>query len=258
MTGKPDLTIHTLIHFLDRFVYRNPKASLSLRGSSIMQPLAGGDSSGLLVTPRRTSKGQEPLNSESFWKKQIDEVAPEDVFFHNYFNRLERDKARTRKPKKKTAKGRHEDDSEGESEIWKALVQSRPELEGEHESDDGLDMDDLESLVEEGDLKDGEGGDVVFSDEGEGTGASESGTNEGPEDEKAFEMDVSDDEAFRNSDEEVPSDLDQGIGESLGGGGGKRETNRRWKKRKLKHLPTFASAEDYTALLEKDEPEDGF
>jgi len=223
-----------------------------------MQPLAGGDSSGLLVTSGRTGKGNEPLNSESFWKKRSDEVAPEDVFFHNYFNRLEKDKARTRKPKKAATRDGQPDESESESEVWKALVESRPELEGERESDDDLDMDDLESLMEDNDLKGSDEEDVIFSDESEETGASELEENEGPQDEEAFEMDVSDDEAFRDSDEEVPSDPDQGIEERLADGGGKRETTRRQKKRKLKDLPTFASMEDYAALLEKDEPEDGF
>jgi hypothetical protein len=35
-------TLHTLTHFLDRFVYRTPKANASSRGASIMQPLGGG------------------------------------------------------------------------------------------------------------------------------------------------------------------------------------------------------------------------
>ena len=37
------MTLHTLTHFLDRFVYRTPKAAASTRGSSLMQPLAGSD-----------------------------------------------------------------------------------------------------------------------------------------------------------------------------------------------------------------------
>jgi ribosome biogenesis protein MAK21 len=226
-----------------------------------MQPLVGGDSSGLLVTSGRTGKGHEPLNSESFWKKRSEEVAPEDVFFHNYFGRLGKGKPRTRKPNKKAAAApaQHGNESEGESEIWQALVESRPELEGESESDDGLDMDDFKSAVEEDDdLKDGDENHVIFSDEGGETEDSELETTERPEDDKTFDMDDSDDDAFRDSDEEVPSDIDQGIEELLPDAGGKGETSRRQKKRKLRHLPTFASVEDYAALLEKDEPEDGF
>ena len=42
MAAKPDPTLHTLMHFLDRFVYRNPKSKTgTTHGSSIMQPLAG-------------------------------------------------------------------------------------------------------------------------------------------------------------------------------------------------------------------------
>ncbi|KAI4086360.1 MAG: hypothetical protein L6R37_008421 [Teloschistes peruensis] len=40
MPPKTDLSSHTLIHFLDRFVYRNPKSTTAARGASIMQPIS--------------------------------------------------------------------------------------------------------------------------------------------------------------------------------------------------------------------------
>ncbi|PGG99901.1 hypothetical protein AJ79_08383 [Helicocarpus griseus UAMH5409] len=292
MSGKPDLSIHTLTHFLDRFVYRNPKASPSMRGASIMQPLAGGESKGLLVTSGGAAKGQEPVNKEAFWKRQSDEVAAEDVFFHEYFNRMDKDHTRKLKSKKKSAgRGKDgEDESDGEDEIWKALVQSRPELEGAGESDDDIDMDDLASAMgdedEEGnldmdmDMDDVESGDdegVIFNDEsdrseyeverektqqrkGKEEKAADGGSDdfEGFEDEDAFEMDVSDEDAFRDSDEDVPSDLDNGVEELLAEASGKGgKSTSRQKKRKLKQLPTFASTEDYAALLADDDADDG-
>lgn len=305
MSGKPDLTIHTLSHFLDRFIYRTPKTSKGARGASIMQPLAGGDTSDRLVA---SGKGATPapLNSEAFWKKRADEVAAEDVFFHEYFNRVGKDKekARTKKEgKDPVAKDREgTEDSDDEAEVWKALVDSRPELEGAG-SDDDLDMDDLESAydAEEKDDEEGEAGSedegVIFNDEsdeeeaeGEGElddimseGSTEAPTPAKPKDSKKtkakdqpasddddgpddFDMDVSDEDAFVGSDEELPFGMDdiasdgegeeeeekpQGTGKDKGKSKDQddgKETEKQ-KRRKLKHLPTFASADDYAELL---------
>lgn len=288
MSGKPDLTLHTLTHFLDRFVYRSPKAHQTPKGSSIMQPLAGGDTSGLLVTSGAAAgTQQEPVNSEAFWRKRADQVAAEDVFFHEYFNRVGKDKEKSRKEKKKAAKDPVERDeeaddlSDNESEIWKALVESQPELEGADDSDDDLDMDDLESAFDDDEDDDeGEQGgddDVIFndeSDEEEGEEEEEEDEEEVEErkptkadkkkekakkveaeesDEDAFDMDVSDDDAFRDSDEDLPSDMEiGGVGIPSTADDKDKEddgASGRKKRRKLKHLPTFASVDDYAALL---------
>jgi ribosome biogenesis protein MAK21 len=252
--GKPDLTIHTLSHFLDRFVYRNPKASSGLRGSSIMQPLAGGDGSGLLVTAGR-GMGQEPVNSESFWKKRSNEVAAEDAFFHDYFSLRGKDKSEARKTKKKAAEKGQEgsgEDEDDEEEIWQALVESRPEVEG-HDSDDDLDMDDLESAFDEESGDDEEVGEGMDLDDEEGhdDDADDAKADEPSDDEDAFDMDVSDEEAFLGSDDELPTELDGGV-ELPSAGKEEKALTGRQKKRKLKHLPTFASMEDYAALLENE------
>lgn len=270
LTGKPDLTIHTLTHFLDRFIYRNAKASVGLRGTSIMQPLAGSDSHDLLVNASGLSSRarNEPLNSEAFWRKQAEDVAAEDVFFHEYFNRLGKDK--NAKKSKKASKAGGDDGEEGgesdnESEIWQALVDSRPELEGDGDDDD-LDMDDLESafdqdeddeMDEQLEDEDSDGG-VIFNDasndeeeeddgdEAEVSKATKTGNDDNDEDEDVFDMDVSDEEAFRDSDEDVPSDLELEVPSSPADEDAKGS---RQKKRKLRHLPTFASVDDYAALL---------
>ncbi|KAL3458822.1 CBF/Mak21 family-domain-containing protein [Aspergillus heterothallicus] len=266
MSGKPDMTIHTLTHFLDRFVYRTPKASAATRGSSLMQPLAGSDAKDRLVGAGKHAQAL-PLNSEAFWRKKAEDVSAEDVFFHEYFSRLGKDKEKAQKKKKskdpveRDEKG-DEDLSDAESEIWKALVDSRPELDGA-ESDDDLDLDDLESAYDQSD----EGGEdeVIFNDESDEEMedledefeeeqeaeklASKSKKSKSKEDEfddeDAFDMDVSDEEAFVDSDEELPSDVELG-GVELPKDEGKSDRNKR---RKLKHLPTFASADDYAALL---------
>ncbi|EPS32259.1 hypothetical protein PDE_07219 [Penicillium oxalicum 114-2] len=283
MSGKPDMTIHTLTHFLDRFVYRTPKASASSRGASIMQPLAGGEAKDRLVEAGKSALQGQPLNSENFWKKKADEVAAEDVFFHEYFNRVNKDKTKTKKSKASEAAGeRDEDDedaSDNESEIWKALVDSRPELEADEDEDDDLDMDDLDSKFgdeeeSEGEEAAGSDDEVIFNDESDVPSdedmaeASDFGMEEEAvpattskkaakkvakktkkdedEDEDDFDMDVSDDEAFYNSDDDLPSDVELG-GVALEPQAEAADNKK--KRRKLKHLPTFASMEDYAALL---------
>ncbi|KAJ1713796.1 CCAAT-box-binding transcription factor [Aspergillus flavus] len=266
MSGKPDMTIHTLMHFLDRFVYKTPKASAATRGASIMQPLAGSDAQDRLVSG--TKQTQElPLNSEAFWKKKSDEVAAEDVFFHEYFNRVEKDKDKSRKKAKDPVEHAEEDGelSDAESEIWKALVDSKPEVEGA-DSDDDLDLDDLESAYdqsedEEAEQSEDEG--VIFNDESDvdmddfeeetfetkkpATKSKAKKAEDTFDEDDDFDMDVSDDEAFLDSDEDLPSDVELGGGVELPKEDDKPDQKK--KRRKLKHLPTFASVDDYAALL---------
>jgi len=130
MPPKPDLTSHTLSHFLDRFVYRNAKASAGgPKGSSIMQPLSGGDSKSILLLPSHTHGGQQPLNSEAFWRKKAEDVAVDEVFFHKYFTQIGKGKQASDKNKEKAIKntyGSGDEEDENEDEIWQALVDSRP------------------------------------------------------------------------------------------------------------------------------------
>ncbi|RDW76450.1 RNA-binding ribosome biosynthesis protein MAK21 [Aspergillus mulundensis] len=264
MSGKPDMTLHTLTHFLDRFVYRTPKAAASTRGSSLMQPLAGSEAKDRLLTAGQHGQ-QVPLNSEAFWKKKAEDVSAEDAFFHEYFSRVGKDKENAQRRKK--GKDPVERDEEGdvdeelsdeESEIWKALVDSKPDVEGPGDSDDDLDLDDLESAYDKSD-EEGDDDEVIFNDESDEemedveeevpakTMTAKKGrpSKDEEEDEEAFDMDVSDEEAFVDSDEDLPSDVDLG-GVELPKEDDKKD---RKKRRKLKHLPTFASADDYAALL---------
>ncbi|KAJ5939692.1 hypothetical protein N7466_002826 [Penicillium verhagenii] len=297
MSGKPDMTIHTLTHFLDRFVYRTPKANAASRGASIMQPLAGGDTADRLVEAAKSAQQAMPFNSENFWKKKADQVSAEDVFFHEYFNRVNKDKTRAKKGK--TSDDRDSDDEvdpegvsdneDNEDEIWKALVDSRPELEDGGESDDDLDMDDLESAYDDDeDDVDVEGSDdeVIFNDESDVPSDEEMADFSGFEDEEeekavpaskkakkaakeekkpkkkvededeedAFDMDVSDDEAFLDSDDDLPSDMELGgVDLEAAAAAEAPSASESKKRRKLKHLPTFASADDYAALLADEE-----
>ncbi|CAG8315990.1 unnamed protein product [Penicillium salamii] len=278
MSGKPDLTLHTLTHFLDRFVYRTPKASAGARGASIMQPLAGGDTVDRLVEAGKKTQNQLPLNTDAFWKKKAEDVAAEDVFFHEYFTRVNKDKEKSRVKKGKATDAEDRDDedlSENEDEIWKALVDSRPELEAD-DSDDDLDMSDLESAFDdeegEGEGDDESDGGVIFNDESDVASdeemadfsepeeapaptkkAAKKSSKEDEEDSDDFDMDVSDDEAFYDSDEDLPSDIELGGAALAEPEAPVPEESNSKKRRKLKQLPTFASADDYAALLADDD-----
>ena len=253
MPEKPDLASHTLIHFLDRFVYRNPKkAAAGPRGASIMQPLAGGDSSGLLVTAQSKKGIQAPVNTEAFSKMSAEKVEPDEVFFHRYFNSVGRGKGRKVQKKEKNA----EKDGEDEEEIWKALVDSRPELEGS-ESGEDFDMDDLESEVE------GSGEEALNDTEVADSEGVVIDSGEDDDDDEGMHFDDDDDDALLGSDDDVPGDFDEAFMREVQLGPKEKEAELesekpRQKKRRLKNLPTFASVEDYAAMLGgSDEEENG-
>ncbi|KAL2354035.1 CCAAT/enhancer-binding protein zeta [Cryomyces antarcticus] len=253
LPAKPDPTLHTLIHFLDRFAYRNAKSaakSTATRGTSIMQPLAGTHAADLLIRSRDGGRAEAPLNTEAFWRKKGEDVKADEAFFHQYFGMA--GKRTTAQSKKKAKEEEEEEDDEGrddagEDEIWKALVDSRPEVEGP-ESDDDLDMDDLDSAYSGSEVETNEGLDDD-PDDGDVDGDAEDGLAD-------LE---SEDDAMLDDDADLPSDFDgfaeapKGQAETGKGKGKDEQESRGRKRRKLKHLPTFASADDYAKLLEGDE-----
>ena len=266
---KPDPTHFTLIHFLDRFAYRNAKTKTPApKGVSIMQPLSGADTADLLIGGRERSKRREAVNSETFWMRKVDDVPADEVFFHKYFEQQGKRKemARKKKEKKETKRGGDESLDEEEDEIWKALVQSRPEVEGEDEDDEfdedveGLRAKDMES--DEGSGMDVRGGlGEEFDDDDDGhleIDTEEDGEAELDDDGEIPDLEDDDQEAFVGSDQDLPSDLEHLAGEEdehkKGQKIGSSENSKRSKKRKkMKNLPTFASAEEYAKYLGSDE-----
>ncbi|PWN50837.1 CBF-domain-containing protein [Violaceomyces palustris] len=175
VTSNADLTLNTLAHFLDRFVYRNPKAKVSTRGVSIMQPSQSGDrlEPGVSRTRGHGLAQSEYVNSEAFWKKKASSVPVDQLFFHQFFNyKSGRTAAKTEvgsNTKESTGsedehstddndaakdKGFKEEDAdrtessddsdEDESEIWEAMKRTMPggdELDGLDDSDDDSDLE---------------------------------------------------------------------------------------------------------------------
>jgi len=244
MPPKPDLASHTLTHFLDRFVYRNAKAASGPRGSSIMQPLSGGDSRGNLLSGRNKQNGQEPVNSEAFWRKKAEDIAVDEVFFHKYFGQIGKAKQASSNKKGISQHVRYpgSEDEEYEAEIWQALVDSRPEVEGGSDDDSDLEMLDKE----DSDALSASDYDILEED-WEDAGSEEqilSGEDNAAED---------------DDDGDVPTELDGLFSDELQLGknaaGEQEEESSKRKRRKLKNLPTFASADDYAKMLENDEDE---
>ncbi|KKY25529.1 putative ccaat-box-binding transcription factor [Phaeomoniella chlamydospora] len=254
LSGKPDLTLYTLVHFLDRFVYRNPKSTpaSSLRGSSVMQPTLAGDKSTSLFGTT-SAKRQLPVNNQAFWNKKAEDVAAEDAFFHQYFNTLGKDKISQRKKKDTTG---DEDEEVDENSIWKAITESRPDLEGANESDDDLDMADLDSEFEASSdsdlagLEDMDSDAIPSDDEEGGSGVELVGfDDDGNEDEEQDVVDLDASDSITSAAAASPPQPPPPAQKK------KPETSRERKKR-LKAMPTFASASDYAAMLEDDDGED--
>jgi ribosome biogenesis protein MAK21 len=248
MPPKPDMASHALSNFLDRFVYRNAKAAAGgTRGSSIMQPLSGGESRGILLSSKATSYTQNPVNTEAFWHKKAEDVAVDEVFFHKYFNQIGKAKHAlgNKNARSKVTGGSDDEDDENEDEIWQALVDSRPEVESDDDSDlEMLDLDDSEA----------ESSVSSFEVDGDNEGALEP---DGPENggSDAYEDGALFDEGGSGSeiDQLFANELHTGHAEEPEEQG--EETSRQ-RRKKLKSLPTFASTEDYAEMLENDEDED--
>lgn len=247
---KPDPTLYTLMNFLDKFSFRNAKAkSQAVHGSSIMQPMSGtSKAADYLITARDGDRTHDPMNSEQFWRKKVDDVRVDEVFFHTYFEKAGKAKQADLKAKKKKRKEGSEDES-GEDEIWQALVKSRPDVEGDGGDDEGFSDIDMEDMMSEDDEDGG-----VNMDEGVelNLGSDDNDAEAGhaaAEDEDDFEnFDLDDEEGFMDDEDDIPVELHvNGDAEGDGDKDGKKS-----KKKKLKHLPTFASAEDYAKLIGDD------
>lgn len=272
MPPKPDLQSHTLIHFLDRFVYRNPKGTTPARGASIMQPMSSSSTNLVSSAATLRERNKQPVNNEAFWKQEAGKVEADEVFFHKYFSAVGkgREKARKQKDKKKRKRAGDEggeDNGEGEEEeIWKALVGSRPDIEGgdaeggfDDDDDDVEALDDLDDLDEE--MESASAGD----EDEEGENPTAAGLLDDDEDMRIdFREDV---DSLLGSDDDVPSDLETAFEKEVqatkrvepeaAGTGRARNKERKHKRMKLKQLPTFANADDYAKMLEGEEEEGG-
>ncbi|CAE6415012.1 unnamed protein product [Rhizoctonia solani] len=291
ITATADLGLNTLTHFLDRFVYRNPKKAKS-RPVSVMHPAAHEPDGTRVRLMKDTIDATPTVNDESFWKKNVKDVPADQLFFHKFFlQKVEKQKARASKAEKRKkdkadndsdvseeegVEGAKDNDSEsggddasdveggsgGESDldeeaVWKAMQSSMPELQNTGDDSDGVPsgLDDMS-----GDGSDDSEGDETIQDKDSDSGA---------EDDESLEGGIMPDD-LGDSDEELefaedPEDLielsggdvSSSDGEPVRGKRKKSSTadSKREKRKKLRRLPTFASAEDYAKMIDE-APED--
>ncbi|CAK7203332.1 RNA-binding ribosome biosynthesis protein mak21 [Sporothrix eucalyptigena] len=281
---KPDMANHTLMHFLDKFVYRNAKSTdaTKQRGASIMQPVSAATLSttgaAQIVTPSNAAgTGAKPkqqtvaINSAAFWGQKVENVAAEDIFFHTYFSQVgkqsqtSRAAKRAAKQEKAAAAAAFAEDGEGdvsdpeEEEIWQALKGSRPDIEGEDEGadpdmdmDDDDDDDDLDELKDLLNMSDSDDDDLDDDDEDVDGGAD------------AMDVDGDSDGGVEFADFAEFSDEEEGGASakdkdgdglvSLASKNGRKAGRER--RKQLKAMPTFASADDYAEMLANEVDED--
>lgn len=139
ITTNADLSLNTLSHFLDRFVYRNPKQKSSLRGASAMQPMAHVGSG---VTRSRTHalNENEYFNTQAFWNKRADTIPADQLFFHKFFS------LKSKQPSSNRVQAAHDQDDERDiltaSDNDQARVAKHDSMHQDDQSDSSLDSDD--------------------------------------------------------------------------------------------------------------------
>ncbi|THG97212.1 hypothetical protein EW026_g4738 [Hermanssonia centrifuga] len=248
VTATPDLSLNTLSHFLDRFVYKNPKKPKP-KGASVMQPAAStaDGASGVKLMKGEVVDGAGPVNDEKWWRRRVEDVPVDQLFFHKYFTkRSEKEKVMADKVKKR--KG-HEDDAsdeEGEeeeededeeemgvdvagpeeeqnededsdkeeAEIWKAIKATMPaELQDDDLSDDS---DDVPSDLDAEDSGDEE---VEENEDEDASEKAESEKEDQVDDDDALSMvEASDAEDLIDLDEDAPDGLIEFDGSESEGG----------------------------------------
>ncbi|KAJ8075768.1 RNA-binding ribosome biosynthesis protein mak21 [Marasmius tenuissimus] len=159
LTASADLSLNTLSHFLDRFVYKNPKKisadanGMKGKGASAMQP-AGSALEGVKLVKGETAaaSGELLMNEEQFLKKREEDVPVDQLFFHKFFTRKrEREQGGKGKASRQedfdsdVDEGSDDDDDEGESG-GEEIDLTGDEAEGKAEKDEGggSDSDDSE------------------------------------------------------------------------------------------------------------------
>jgi ribosome biogenesis protein MAK21 len=207
-----------------------------------MQPMAASETQNVLIGNNEGAQRRIPVNSEQFRIKKDGEVAAEDAFFHQYFNSL--GKASTKKGKTDKKRAGDDEESVDEDEVWKAMMDSAPDLEGEEEDEDDIDLSELESEL------DGDDGEVVSDSDGEGVDIDPSFFEESEDDLMQVDAtggdDMGDFAGFESADEmDEPAKKKQS-----------RKEEKKKERKAKKSLPTFASVEDYAKMLEDDGDED--
>ena len=278
VTTTPDLELHTISHFLDRFVYRNPKKVVNGKNSLMKPGAAGLDRSGMVLMRKGVSSTADcRVNTEAFVAKDTSQVPVDQLFFHKFFSKKQ-DESKAQEAKKDKRK-RRESDSDGgvsvdgldegsesdleplaeaddldESEIWKAMRASMPDAKEEEDADLlSISSDSAgESACSDFEIDTDTGTDAKLQRNDDLAPDEAKTANDKVQKSFSREGDSEDDDlpAFEEaeedvlgSDEDIQIDLPPQKGTSANGKG------RKSKKQKLKHLPAFASADDWADII---------
>lgn len=310
ITTNPDLELHTLAHFLDRFVYKNAKKGSATSSSAVasgMKPGAKGQDRSGMVVLRKGADGQgtegHPLNAAEFLKKKQEDVPVDQLFFHRFFTKKQesertRDASKTENARKRKRRGdadaddsdiddldiEEADDSDlavdddddeeeleeieegdlDEDEVWKAMQASMPAAGGDGEDAEDVDLlevSDDDSVADfaysdtDSDAEPATGGAEVADSAAEAEDEDVEEEEDAEEPQSFFPDEQDDEDGLDGFGEEEADVLDSDEDIMLGDGveipqkDGKDKDGRKQKKRKLKHLPAFASADDWAELI---------
>lgn len=116
LSASADLSVNTLSHFLDRFVYKNAKKTQTTKGASAMQPAATGlDGKGVKLM--KGDHNEARVNEDAFVKKREADVPVDEVFFHKFFSRKsERNQKKGGKDDEDSEAEEDEEEEEGDGE----------------------------------------------------------------------------------------------------------------------------------------------
>ncbi|KAH9946569.1 CBF-domain-containing protein [Amylocystis lapponica] len=138
MTASPDLALNTLTHFLDRFVYKNPKKPRT-RGPSAMQPSAAPMDGTSVKLVRGEAADAGLVNEEEFVRRRPEDVPVDQMFFHKFFTK-KKEKEREKAARIGRRKG-HGGNSDSDVESGEDGDDSEDEPEAEDDAGEGASND---------------------------------------------------------------------------------------------------------------------
>ncbi|RDB21715.1 Ribosome biogenesis protein NOC1 [Hypsizygus marmoreus] len=124
LTASADLSQNTLSHFLDRFVYKNPKQIKSTeqvmgagkaKGASAMQPAASGVGGAGVKLLKGEVGDDQLMNEDKFLKKREEDIPVDQLFYHKYFSRKS-EKVKVNAAKAERGKSQESDEDESDEE----------------------------------------------------------------------------------------------------------------------------------------------
>ncbi|NXH14840.1 CEBPZ protein, partial [Bucco capensis] len=250
-SGDP-LQDFTLMRFLDRFVYRNPKLHKGKENTSsvVMQP-----------KKKQFMKERQNLavNSKEFRAKDESKIPVDEVFFHRFYSKFD----------KKREKQKPQDDEESVEDVdddeFERVLDTFESADNAIDVDQG-DLDFASNLKKKtkggkkgqessADWEDSDDEDELsdLDDEEVSLGSMEEDFEEDMDEEGGVFMDVSDDDNSLelNNDKQLKSDSKKGKRKKDMNFVGSLEGSNRGKKRKLQDASILASAEEFGYLLDE-------